>query len=45
MKHRHVYRTELSAGQLPPAQRLRLPGQDRVIHGGRRYSYRQLEER
>jgi fatty-acyl-CoA synthase len=45
MKHRHVYRTELSPLSFLQRSAYVFPDKPAVIHGRRRYSYRQLEER
>src|SRR4030095_9157450 len=45
MKHHHVYRTELSPVSFLQRNAYVFPDKTAVIHGSRRYSYRQLEER
>jgi len=45
MKHHHVYRTELSPVSFLQRSAYVFPDKTAVIHGSRRYSYRQLEER
>ena len=45
MKHHHVYRTELSPVSFLQRNAYVFPDKTAVIHGSRRYSYRQFEER
>jgi len=45
MKHHEVYRTELSPVSFLQRNAYVFPDKIAVIHGSRRYSYRQLEER
>jgi fatty-acyl-CoA synthase len=45
MKHHRVYRTELSPVSFLQRNAYVFPDKTAVIHGSRRYSYRQLEER
>src|SRR5437899_7786192 len=42
---RHVYRTELSPVSSLPRSAYVFPDKIAVVHGARRYTYRQLEER
>jgi len=45
MIHHHVYRTELTPVSFLQRNAYVFPDKTAVIHGSRRYSYRQLEER